>query len=71
MDKLKDMAGGSGFNPGDLQKYTQGVSWPIGKDDLAAVMKRNGAPDGIVSKVQGSDSNQFQDQNDLMSKVGM
>ncbi|MDQ3539575.1 MAG: DUF2795 domain-containing protein [Chloroflexota bacterium] len=71
MDKLKDMVGGGGFNPADLQKYTQGVSWPIGKDDLAAVMKQKGAPDGVVSKVQGSDATEFKDQNDLMSKISM
>jgi hypothetical protein len=69
MDKLKDAAGS--FNPGDLQKYTQGVSWPIGKDDLAAIMKKNGAPDSLVSKVQGADVDQFQDQNQLMSKTGI
>ena len=69
MDKLKDMAGG--FNPGDIKKYTQGVSWPIGKDDLVAVLKQNGAPDSVVSKVQGSDANQFQSEGDLMSKIGM
>lgn len=67
MDKLKDMAGG--FNPGDIKKYTQGVNWPVGKDDLVNVMKQNGAPDGVTSKVQGSDADQFQDEGDVMSKV--
>lgn len=69
MDKLKDMAGG--FNPGDIKKYTQGVSWPIGKDDLVSVLKQNGAPDTVVSKVQGSDASQFQNEGDLMSKIGI
>lgn len=69
MDRLKDMAGG--FNPADIKKYLEGVTWPIGKDDLVNVLKQNGAPDGIVSKVQGSDASQFQDQNDVLAKVGM
>lgn len=69
MDKIKNMAGG--FNPDDIKKYTQGVSWPIGKDDLVNVMKQNGAPDGVVSKVQDSSASQFQNEGDLMSKVGM
>lgn len=69
MDKLGDAAGS--FNPGDLQKFTQGVSWPIGKDDLAAIMKKNGAPDSLVSKVQEADVDQFQDQNQLMAKTGL
>ena len=69
MDKLKNMAGG--FNQGDIKKYTEGVSWPIGKDDLVAVMKQNGAPDSVVSKVESTDAQQFSSQNDLLSKIGM
>lgn len=69
MDKLKNMAGG--FNPADLQKYTQGVSWPIGKDDLVNLMKQKGASDDVTKKVQDADGDQFKDQGDLMSKIGM
>lgn len=69
MDRLKEAAGS--FNPGDLQKYTQGVSWPIGKDDLAAIMKKNGAPDSLVSRVQGANVDQFRDQNELMANTGI
>lgn len=69
MDKLKDMAGG--FNPGDIQKFTEGVSWPIGKDDLAAILKQKGAPDSVVNKVQDSDANEFKDQGDVLSRIGM
>lgn len=69
MDKLKGMAGD--LNPADLQQHLQGISWPIGKDDLAAQLKQKGAPEGVVSKVQGADTDQFQDQNDVMSKIGM
>lgn len=69
MDKLGDAAGS--FNPGDLQKFTQGVNWPIAKDDLAAIMKKNGAPDSLVSRVQGADVDQFQDQNELMARTGI
>lgn len=69
MDKLKNMAGG--LNPDDLKKYTRGVDWPIGKDDLVAVMKQNGAPDSIVSKVQGSDADKFENENDVVTKSSM
>lgn len=69
MDKLKDMAGG--FNPMDLKKYVEGVTWPIGKDDLVTVLKQNGAPDSVTSKVQDSNVSQFKDQSDLLSKIGM
>lgn len=69
MDRLKDMA--SGFNIGDFKKYTEGVTWPIGKDDLVNVLRQNGAPDGMVSKVEGADAHQFQNEGDLMSKIGL
>ncbi|CAA9564166.1 MAG: hypothetical protein AVDCRST_MAG87-1814 [uncultured Thermomicrobiales bacterium] len=69
MDRLNETAGS--FKPGELRKFTEGVSWPIGKDDLAAIMKQNGAPDGLVAKVQEADIDQFQDQNELMSKTGI
>jgi len=69
MDKLKDMAGG--FNPMDLKKYVEGVTWPIGKDDLVTVLKQNGAPDSVTSKIQDSNASQFKDQSDLLSKIGM
>lgn len=69
MDKLKNMAGD--FNPMDLKKYVQGVTWPIGKDDLVTVLKQNGAPDNVTSKVQNADASQFKDQSDLLSKIGM
>lgn len=63
MDRLKDMA--SGFNPADIQKYVQGVDWPIGKDDLVAVLQQNGAPSQIVDKVRGSDQSQFNGPQDV------
>lgn len=69
MDKLNDAAGS--FKPGELQEFTQGVSWPIGKDDLVAIMKENGAPDSLVSKVQGANVDQFRDQNELMANTGL
>lgn len=69
MDKIKDLAGGGGGL--DLKKYLNGVTWPIGKDDLVNVLRQNGAPDQIVSKVDGSGQNQFQDEGDLLSKIGL
>lgn len=65
MDRLKDMAGG--FNPADIQKYTKGISWPIGKDDLTTALKGNGAPDEMVDKVKGSNQNQFKGPEDVVS----
>jgi hypothetical protein len=69
MDKLKDMTGG--INPMDFKRYLQGVTWPIGKDDLVNVLRQNNAPDSVVSKVEGSGQSQFQDEGDLLSKIGI
>jgi hypothetical protein len=69
MDKLKDLAGGA--NPGDYKKYLEGVTWPIGKDDLVNVLRQNGAPEAITSKVEGSGESQFQNEGDLISKIGL
>jgi hypothetical protein len=65
VDRIKDMA--SGFNPADIQQYLQGVDWPIGKDDLVAVLQRNGAPSHVVDKIRGSDQSQFNGPQDVVS----
>jgi hypothetical protein len=70
MDKLKDMAGGT-TNPLDVKQFLEGVTWPIGKDDLVNVLRQNNAPDSVVSKVKGSGQSQFQDEGDLLSKIGI
>lgn len=67
MDRIKDMA--SGFNPADIQKYLQGVTWPIGKDDLATILQRNGAPSQLVDKIQGSERNEFNDPQDVIKSA--
>lgn len=57
------------FNPMDIQKYLQGVTWPVGKDDLVTVLRNNGAPNEIVSKLQGSSKGTFNSPEDVMSEV--
>ncbi len=65
MDRIKDMA--SGFNPGDIQQYLQGVSWPIGKDDLVGALQSNGAPSQLTDKIKGSNQSQFNGPEDVAS----
>ncbi|HEV2126476.1 MAG TPA: DUF2795 domain-containing protein [Chloroflexota bacterium] len=67
MDRIKDMA--SGFNPADIQQYLQGVDWPIGKDDLVAVLQSNGAPGQLVDKIRGSDQSRFNGPQDVVSSA--
>jgi len=69
MDTFRNLAGE--FNPLDLKKYLDGVSWPIGKDDLMTTLKQHNAPDTVTSKVQDADASQFTDQKDLLSRIGL
>lgn len=57
------------LNPGDFQKYLQGVDYPIGKDDLVSVAKRNGAPGPVVSKIESANIGQFNSPQDVMAAV--
>ena len=67
MDRIKDMAGG--INPAEIQKHLEGVTWPLGKDDLVQVLQRNGAPEKVVDKIQESDLSQFNGIQDVMSSA--
>jgi len=69
MDRLKNLA--SDFDPGKIEKSLDGVTWPIGKDDLVHVLKQNNVPDSIVSKVESADASQFENKGDVLKKVGL
>lgn len=45
--------------PIELQKYLGGVDYPVSKDDLVATARDNGAPDDVVSALEGSNENSF------------
>jgi hypothetical protein len=68
MDTFRNLAGE--FNPLDLKTYLDGVSWPIGKDDLMTILKQHHAPDAVTTKVRDADASQFTDLKDLLSKIG-
>jgi hypothetical protein len=69
MDRLKNLV--NDINPEQIEKSLGGVTWPIGKDDLVRVLKQNNVPDGIVSKVEGTNASQFENKSDLLSKIGL
>jgi hypothetical protein len=45
--------------PIELQKYLGGVDYPASKDDLVRTARENGAPDDVVSALEGSSENSF------------
>jgi hypothetical protein len=79
-DKIKDVLGGGdeGGDLGDLplggfEKYLDGVTYPIGVDDLAAVLRGNGAPDMVVDKVNEagqSGKTTFSSKEDVLNSLG-
>lgn len=78
-DKIKSLLGGKAGNIdlGSLplsgfEKYLKGVTYPIGIDDVMRVLKNNGAPDQLVSVVQGLASkgtSSFGSQEELVNSV--
>lgn len=78
-DKIKDMLGGDkggdlGNLPlGGLEKYLDGVTYPIGIDDLTNLLRSKGAPDMVVdqvSKVADSGKVNFDSKDDVINSLG-
>lgn len=76
-DKIKDMLGGGKKDLGDLslggfEKYLRGVTYPIGLDDLVAVLRNNGAPDqmlGMVENLGVKGKSTFSSQDDVVNDL--
>ncbi|WP_336921306.1 DUF2795 domain-containing protein [Aquipuribacter sp. SD81] len=43
----------------DVQKYLSGVDYPADRDALVAHARDNGAPDDVVSLIQGIDDREY------------
>lgn len=65
MDRLKDMAA----NAGGIGDMLKGIDFPVQKDQLIGLLSQKGAPSQITDKLQGADTDQFQNQDDVLSKV--
>jgi hypothetical protein len=60
---LGDMAGKVGL--GDYSKYLEGVTFPIGKEDLIVALKDNGAQDALIAHVQSLAGDRFNSADDV------
>ena len=68
MDRLKDMASQAGGVSG-IVDMLKGIDFPIQKDQLISMLSEKGAPSQITDKLKDADTDQFQNQDDVMSKV--
>lgn len=55
--------------PIELQKYLGGVEYPASKDDLVTAARGNGAPDDLVSALEGADADSFDSPTDVSSAL--
>lgn len=70
LDKIKDMFGGGDFGDlAELQKYVEGLDFPISKDELIVHVQESGLQDDLVAKLQNLDQDQFKDSSDLINSV--
>jgi len=53
----------------ELQKYLGGVDYPASREDLVATARQNGAPDDLVSLLEQSGSDSFDDPTDVSQAV--
>jgi hypothetical protein len=77
-DKIKDILGGGGdvdlgsLPLGGYEKYLEGVTYPIGIDDLMTALKNNGAPSQLLDVVKGlggKGKTSFASQEDVVDSV--
>ena len=60
---LGDLAGKAGL--GEYSKYLEGVTFPIGKDDLIVALQDNGAKDALIAHVQSLATDRFNSADDV------
>ena len=56
-------------NPIQIQKYLKGLEYPVGKDDLVAHAKEQGAPDDVVEALQGLAGDSFEATTDVSKGI--
>ncbi len=59
------------FNPGDVQQYLKGINFPASKDEVASGAEGNGAPQGLVDQIKNAAKDKFQNQQEVMSQLGI
>lgn len=50
-------------NPIQIQKFLKGADYPMTKDDLVALARKNDAPTDVVEQLQGMEKDSFDGPN--------
>lgn len=58
-----------GFNPGDIQKYLDGINWPAEKDEVANKAEGNGAPEGMLAQIKNLGGGKFSGPQEVVSTL--
>ena len=64
---LGDLAGKVGL--GEYSKYFEDVTFPIGKDDLLAILQDKGAQQELLEKVKGLAGDRFDGIEDIVKGI--
>lgn len=72
-DKIKDIFSGdsdlgdmaSQVGLGDYAQYLEGVTFPIGKDDLLVALRENGAQDALLAHVESLSQGRFENASEI------
>jgi len=51
------------------QKYVQGVTWPVSKEDLLTIMERNGAPADVLQALNTAPKPRFTGPSEVTSAL--
>lgn len=50
-------------NPIQVQKFLKGADYPMSKDDLVSLARKNDAPDDVIQQLQGMEKDSFDGPN--------
>jgi hypothetical protein len=54
---------------GEVQQYIGGISFPVGKEDVASEAESNGAPQSVVDRIRNAAMEQFSGPEDILRAV--
>jgi hypothetical protein len=72
-DIVSDITGGGDLgdlNLGGVEKYLDGITFPIDKAELKTALQNNGVPDQVLGVVDKLPNKVFESQDDLVSNLG-